>query len=346
MKSLIGGSWHLDRIWTPDFHVPNSKTPNILADSSQNLVLTHVQSDGRILVSKRITLNGISQMDFRLYPLDVQAIDFEIESNELSYQNLQLAWKEIEPLNMNEHFHWNGYEMYKYQLLTEVANYSHSGTGTFSKLIARLHLRRNFGWQFIFEMYAPITLYVIISWASFWIDIKEAGARISLCMTIILTMVTASRNARKDLPVVDYISALDIWITTSTVFVIACLVEHMTVNYVFFREKRAASKLNKRKKSLWQRENYAKKLDNFKAQDSSETDPPSGVADKTKPLLYFSIYGCLKFQSDKPKKERKLQVDGSVEMAYEIDRKSRIAFPSLFLAFNSVYWLTVYSLHR
>lgn len=307
-------------------------------------MLTRVQSDGRILVSKRIIINGISQMDFRLYPLDVQAIDFEIESNELSYNNLQLAWKEIEPFNMNEHFHWNGYEMYRYELLSEVANYSQLGTGTFSKLIARLHLRRNFGWQFIIEVYAPIVLYVIISWAAFWIDIKESGARISLCMTIILTMVTTSQNARKDLPVVDYISALDVWITVSTVFVIASLVEHMTANYVFFREKRAASKLNKRKRSLWQRETYAKKFGNLKGRATPETGFSDFITDdKTKTFFYFSISGCccLNFHTDKPKKERKLQVDGSVELAYEIDRKSRIAFPSLFLAFNAVYWLVV-----
>lgn len=50
---LEGGSWHLDRLWTPSLHVPNSKVPNILQDRTQNPVLTRIQSDGQILVSKR-----------------------------------------------------------------------------------------------------------------------------------------------------------------------------------------------------------------------------------------------------------------------------------------------------
>lgn len=327
----------------PDLHVPNSITPNILADSSQNLVLTRVQSDGRILVSKRIILKGISQMDFRLYPHDVQVVDFEVESNGLSYKNLVLAWKEVDPLDSNENFYWNGFEMYKYELLAEVAHYNHNlpGTGSgFSKLIARFHLRRNFGWQFIVELYAPIVMFVVISWASFWIDLKEAGARISLCMTIILTMVTTSQRAKKDLPLTsDYISALDVWIVVSTFFVVASLVEHMTVNYVFSREKRAALKLNKRKKSLWQRENFAKSC---QESVSKSTTNPEEKPEKLESILYFSISGCWSASHfQKPKIERKLQVEGSVEKAYEIDQKSRIIFPFAFLLFNVVYWLVV-----
>ena len=30
MAVLEGGAWHLDRLWTPDLHVPNSRVPNIL----------------------------------------------------------------------------------------------------------------------------------------------------------------------------------------------------------------------------------------------------------------------------------------------------------------------------
>lgn len=35
------------------------------------------------------------------------------------------------------------------------------------------------------------------------------------------------------------------------------------------------------------------------------------------------------------------QMDGCEEIAYEIDRLSRIAFPTLFLVFNIIYWLVL-----
>ena len=142
-------------------------------------MLTRVQSDGKILVSKRILLHGTCQLDFRLYPLDVQAIDFEIESNELSFENLQLAWKEDQPFGSNEDFHWSGYHMFRYELRTIPANYSI--TGAFSRVIARIYLARSFGWHFASDIYAPIVLYVIISWAAFWIDPQEV---VAFCYTM------------------------------------------------------------------------------------------------------------------------------------------------------------------
>lgn len=97
MTVLEGGMWHLDRLWAPSLHVPNSKQPNILHDKVETPVLTRIQSDGKILVSKRfvveysefplieiyfsINLQGTNQMNFLFYPLDVQKITFQIESS-------------------------------------------------------------------------------------------------------------------------------------------------------------------------------------------------------------------------------------------------------------------------
>ncbi|CAG2177154.1 unnamed protein product [Oppiella nova] len=51
---LEGGQWHVNRIWTPSLHIPNNKQPDILQTGDQNPVLTHIQSDGKVLVSKRL----------------------------------------------------------------------------------------------------------------------------------------------------------------------------------------------------------------------------------------------------------------------------------------------------
>lgn len=256
MTIFEGGSWHLDRLWTPSLHVANSRMPKILQDQSQNPILTRIQSDGQILVSKRISLQGLCQMDFRLYPLDVQDIDFVIESNELSYENMQLGWSTLLPLDTEKNFVWNGYEMISYDLRTETSNYTY--TGTFSKVIATFHLNRVIG-QFVLDVYVPIYLYVFISWGSFWIEVTAAPARVTLGVTILLTMVTTSRSAREKLPPVSYIHALDIFITTSIVFVFAVLVEYTFVNYIYFRHKRSSLKKRKRLKSMRMRQIYENK---------------------------------------------------------------------------------------
>ncbi len=92
--------------------MPNNKQPDILQNGDHNPVLTHIYSNGEVLVSKRfasfylsflekldsnrlkillfilfrILLNGFSKMNFRFYPLDIQLCDIEIESSEYSFE--------------------------------------------------------------------------------------------------------------------------------------------------------------------------------------------------------------------------------------------------------------------
>jgi hypothetical protein len=113
---LEGGKWHINRIWTPSIHIPNNKQPDVLQNGDNSPVLTHIYSNGEVLVSKRfsrfylsflekldsnrlknllfiaililfrILLNGVSKMNFRFYPLDIQLCDIEIESSEYSFE--------------------------------------------------------------------------------------------------------------------------------------------------------------------------------------------------------------------------------------------------------------------
>ncbi|CAG2108382.1 unnamed protein product, partial [Medioppia subpectinata] len=173
-KAEKGGHWHMDRIWTPSLHIPTNTQPDILRSGDTNPVLAHIRSDGKVLISKRILLNGLSQMDFTYYPLDKQLCDIEIESNELSDNYLRLNWAEEQPLAMSTEFGWNGYTLIDHKLNSIKSLYSQ--TGTFCKLTVTFTLRREFG-HFILDIYIPSILFVISSWTSFWVEIPAAPAR-------------------------------------------------------------------------------------------------------------------------------------------------------------------------
>lgn len=110
------------------------------------------------------------------------------------------------PFDTDEKFVWNGYDMIKYELQSHTVNYTH--TGTFSRIVATFYLSRIFG-QFLLDFYVPIFLYVIISWGSFWVEITAAPARVTLCVTTLLTMVTTAKSARDKLPPVTYLVKLE-----------------------------------------------------------------------------------------------------------------------------------------
>ena len=172
----------------------------------------------------------MSKMDFKLYPLDKQMCDVEIESSkhfeifikincmtyklfviidDLSDEILKLEWNEQDAFASEDDFSWNGFKLLNVSLQSKKSSYTH--TGTFSRLMVTFFMKREFS-HFILDVYIPSILFVITSWASFWIEIPAAPARVTLCITTMLTLVTSSKATRDQLPKVPYINALDIWI--------------------------------------------------------------------------------------------------------------------------------------
>ena len=69
-----------------------------------------------------------------------------------------------------------------------------------------------------------------MSWISFWIKPDAVPARVTLCVTSLLTLSTQHAQSQKSLPPVSYIKAIDIFMSSCTVFVFASLMEYALVN--------------------------------------------------------------------------------------------------------------------
>ncbi|XP_027194314.2 glycine receptor subunit alpha-2-like [Dermatophagoides pteronyssinus] len=342
---IQGGVWHLNRIWLPPIYIVNTKQPNIFNDPNEHPVLVQIrQTNGLILLSKRLTIYGHHQLDFRLYPFDIQQIRFEIETNELNIHDLQLQWSSS--IYFNENFDWNGFELIRYRLIETNTTYIH--TGTYSRLIAIFYIRRKFT-QSLLDVFIPIALFVIVSWGSFWIEITAAPARITLGVTIMLTMVTMARSAREKLPEISYIHSLDIWILSCIIFVFASIVEYVSVNYIYHMKKRFLAKKRKHFTNLNDNDNGSD--DNtYDDHKSSTTLSSANVS-----IVNFKHHKAnnnnnnnnnIKNTLKKRKIWRRISIDNGEEYAYEIDRRSRKLFPICFIIFNLIYWITLYTLSK
>lgn len=82
----------------------------------------------------------------------------------------------------------------------------------------------------MFHTYIPTCLIVIMSWISFWIKPEAVPARVTLCVTSLLTLSTQHAQSQKSLPPVSYIKAIDVFMSSCTVFVFASLMEYALVN--------------------------------------------------------------------------------------------------------------------
>ncbi|XP_060605811.1 glycine receptor subunit alpha-2-like isoform X1 [Ruditapes philippinarum] len=162
-------------------------------------------------------------------------------------------------------------------------------------------LKRSFGY-YITQIYIPSILIVCLSWVSFWLDIDAVPARISLGLLTVLTMTTQSAGARSSLPKVSYVKGIDVWMATCLLFVFAALIEFAYVN--------VHSRVEKRRR-----------------QSCVGTHTLNNISEKEEEVDY-----------DARRQSRFRMFMPSREKARTCDRISRIAFPSVFLIFNFIYW--------
>lgn len=101
--------------------------------------------------------------------------------------------------------------------------------GNFTCLAVVFNLRRRLGYH-LFHTYIPSALIVVMSWISFWIKPEAIPARVTLGVTSLLTLATQNTQSQKSLPPVSYVKAIDIWMSSCSVFVFLSLMEFAVVN--------------------------------------------------------------------------------------------------------------------
>src|SRR4029434_1968847 len=79
--------------------------------------------------------------------------------------------------------------------------------------------------HYILKVILPLVLIVIMSWAVFWIDPINASSQVSIAMTSMLTLIAYRFAIDSQLPLLPYMTRLDIFILVSTLLVFFSLIE-------------------------------------------------------------------------------------------------------------------------
>ena len=106
--------------------------------------------------------------------------------------------------------------------------YLYSTVGTYSEPEAVFYLKRRIVF-YLYGFYLPVTLVVLLSWVSFWIDPTSTPARVSLGVITILAMGNFLHGGKSS-PQVSYATAMDVYVITCFMFVFASLLEFAAVH--------------------------------------------------------------------------------------------------------------------
>ncbi|XP_046648613.1 glycine receptor subunit alpha-3-like [Daphnia pulicaria] len=298
---LLDVEW-LKSIWRPDSYFKNAKQVTFQTMTIPNHYLW-LYRDKKILYVAKLTLTLSCSMNFALYPHDSQECKIQIESLSHTTDDLVFEWEEDMPLDV-----WKNIELSQWQL---EGNYKNDctqvyATGNFTCLEVVFVLKRRLG-DYMFHIYIPTCLIVVMSWVSFWIKPEVAPARVTLIVMSLLILSTQHTKSQAALPPVSYLKAIDVFISTCTIFVFMALMEYCLVNIIL-----------------------------------GDPDTPKIANKSPKPEKIFDLASkenVPMLMGQPPHPTGPTPAQRARMKAIQVDRFSRFFFPFMFTVLNVSYWV-------
>lgn len=323
------------KVWMPDTFFRNEKIGRFHSILQPNLYV-RVHPDGDVLYSIRVSLTVACSMHLALFPLDKQTCSLDVASYGWTTNDLIYQWKSqgavqfVANLSLPGGFKMDGHANVKCDVAT--------ATGAYSCLRVVLVFARQLSF-FIFTIYIPCFMIVIVSWMSFWIDHKAVPARVALGVTTLLAMSTQQASINRSLPPVAYTKAVDVWSGVCVCYVFCALLEYALVNYASRSDAQRAEKQKQAKERELEHAAFsADRIEEggfppvsmdplMRRIEGSPMIPPSALLHNEIPMRRKNI--CRRISE---------WMSNFQFRAKKIDVISRVLFPASFLLFNIIYW--------
>ncbi|XP_076446586.1 glycine receptor subunit alphaZ1-like [Babylonia areolata] len=304
----------MQKIWVPDLYFTNEKHATFHDVTVPNRLM-HVYPEGQVLYSARISMKLSCDMNLWKFPFDAQVCHVGMESYGYSAENLVFHWNS-NPVQRRQDMSLPQFKLVKYDTMDCTKFYIGAN---YTCIKVQFYLLRSYGY-YMAQVYIPSVLVVVLSWVSFWLDIDAVPARISLGLLTVLTMTTQSASARSNLPRVSYVKAIDVWMAMCLLFVFAALIEFAYVN--------VNARVERRRQSVH---------GGLKLGVGAAVEGGCGSGDRKGP---GSLSGHESGGEDKNKGRKRLFSKTTVmrQRARTLDKVSRVAFPAVFIVFNTFYW--------
>ncbi|GIY89066.1 glycine receptor subunit alpha-2 [Caerostris darwini] len=313
--------------WTPDVFFENAKHIENYENTSPSTLLK-VLPDGAIIMSTRYSFKAGCNMNFENYPFDSQECVFFVSLMTSSDSVAVLKW-------VGESSYGDKMSSIKMMRKAEPLQFflrqptAHSITeifaeGNYTSLMANFRMVRRLTGS-IMNTYAPSTMIVTMSWVSFWIKVDAVPARVALSVTSLLTLCTQVEQYKSQLPPVNYIKAMDIWLFVCILMVFSSLLV-FAVSYQIHTKK--CKECLKEKQADEKTEFLLKKGNKVKI------FPMSASEDKQ-----IKFIQSLKNTVQEQKSSECCRCRDKQRWGTRVDEICRKLFPASFFLFAIVYWV-------
>jgi Neurotransmitter-gated ion-channel ligand binding domain/Neurotransmitter-gated ion-channel transmembrane region len=215
-------SYHLysaGQVWCPHFDFVNGIVPHSSSD-----VTIRAFPDGTVRYSARSSADLSNTFNLRKFPFDTETLEILIhpsmaEAESVDYELPRGNALSAEPRVYSELAQW---------ILAGMSSSVQRIPGLSDESISEVRFaisivrRYNF---YIWKVFLPLTIMVILSWTVFWVDPSELSAQATISATTILTVIAFAFAIQANLPKVSYLTYIDVFFLICYLFVFLTALE-------------------------------------------------------------------------------------------------------------------------
>jgi hypothetical protein len=212
-------------VWYPHLDFVNGVVPHSASD-----VTIRAFPDGTVKYSERSSAELSNTFYLHIFPFDQQTLEIlvhpTVAEDELVDLTLPLGANSMsaEPRVYSSLAQWAVRGMNATSAVVPGLSDEPVSEVQFTIAIAR---RYNF---YIWKVFLPLVLMVVLSWTVFWIDPAELSSQVQISVTTILTVIAFAFAIQANLPKVPYLTYIDVFFLISYLFVFATAIELTAVH--------------------------------------------------------------------------------------------------------------------
>lgn len=213
-----------DQLWHPRFDFVNGVVPHSAYD-----VTTRVFPDGTVNYTERSSAELSNTFRLRTFPFDSQTLEILIHPTIADDAIVELLPESVHPMSAEPRVYES---LAQWKITGTNAAVEHvPGVGgePISEISFTIAIVRHFNF-YIWKVFLPLLLMVVLSWTVFWIDPAELSSQVQISVTTILTVIAFAFAIQANLPKVPYLTFIDVFFLICYLFVFATAIELTAVH--------------------------------------------------------------------------------------------------------------------
>jgi Neurotransmitter-gated ion-channel ligand binding domain/Neurotransmitter-gated ion-channel transmembrane region len=223
-----------DSVWRPRLVIINAVEPRQTDDIS-----LRVEPDGLVSYVERFDTLVTSTFHLKAFPFDTQKLEVIVHPFSDQQQTVAFVPSQLPVWTATEFNTYSSLESWQFKSLTFNLSLAASQFGRHAISEARFELtvERRYGF-YLWKVFLPLLLMVIMSWSVFWFDPPEASSQVTIAVTTILTIIAFALAISLTLPHVPYLTFADAFFLTCYIFAFVTMVEVTAVHVAYRNEQR------------------------------------------------------------------------------------------------------------